>query len=275
MSISAAMFVYNEELRLADTLRCVQWCDEILVFDRMSSDNTREIAKQYHAKIIDVPDQRFNPKDNLLILEHVTSDWIFGLTASDVLSPGLANQVKKLTLQPDFSYDVIWVPFRRYVLGLESKRSPWYCELFPSVYKKNVMRVNTDSVHCAVYLDTKRQYKMKNSQTDCIFHLTHENLAVMMDRHLNYWHAEARTFPDNESLWRAIKPILGSLKRVFVQRKTFLLGWNGIALLLVYLSYSTLAFVHIWEKKKGNAPQIYSELKGNVLGEWKKQTKQE
>jgi glycosyltransferase involved in cell wall biosynthesis len=273
MSITAAMIVYNEEKRIEDTLHCVQWCDEILVFDRMSTDNTRKVALQYSARIIDVPNREFNPKDNLLILEYASSEWILGITASDLITTGLANKIRKLTDQKDFPYDIIHVPFRRYVLGIETKRSPWYCETFPSVYRKQVMRVNPNSVHCAVFFDSNRYFKIPNSKEDCLFHLTHESLNVMMDRHLNYWNTEARAFPNDKSFWGAIKPVFGSLKRVLVQRKTFLMGWNGIALMLAYLSYSMLAFVYIWEKRRGNAHQIYAELKRKVLKEWGKQPK--
>jgi glycosyltransferase involved in cell wall biosynthesis len=268
MSITAAMIVCNEENRIEDTLRCVQWCDEIVVFDRMSTDATREIALRYSAKIIDVPNREFKPEDNFLVFQNITTEWILGLTASDLLTPGLTNQIRKLTNQKDFPYDVIHIPFRRYVLGLETKRSPWYCKTFPSVYRKSVARVNPHNVHGAVFFNSTRHFRMPNSTKDCLFHLTHENLNILMDRHINYWRAEANCYPVDKPLYKATRPILSSLNKIIFKNKTYLMGWSGIALALAYLSYAMLQFVFIWERKKNKAPQTYLEIKAKIKNSW-------
>ena len=45
--ITAFLPVYNEEKRLKNVLECFQWCDEILLLDKGSVDDTVKIAKQY------------------------------------------------------------------------------------------------------------------------------------------------------------------------------------------------------------------------------------
>lgn len=271
MAITAAMFVFNEEKRLEDTLYCIQWCDEILVVDRNSTDATRQIALKSSARVIEIPSREFDPRDHLVMLENIRTEWVLSITASDVLTPNLSKDIRNLIEQKEFPYDVIHVPFRRYVLGLETKQSPWYSELNPSVSRRSVMKVNTQSVHCAVYFDTNRHYKMQSSEKDCVFHLTHEKLDIMMDRHLNYWRAEAHSFPQNKSLFKATRPIFSSLYRVIFKRKTFLMGWDGIALALAYLCYSMMQFVYIWERKSSKAPQIYSEIRAIIKNAWLKE----
>lgn len=273
MAITAAMFVFNEEKRLENALRCVQWCDEILVVDRNSTDASREIALKYSARVITIPTREFSPNDHLVLLRNITTEWLLNFTASDVLTPGLSKKILILIKQNNFPYDVIHVPFRRYVLGLETIRSPWYSELHPSVVRKNVVRVNTQSVHSAVYFDTMRHFKMKNSITDCIFHLTHETMEIMIDRHLNYWKAEALVFPPEKPFFMATKPIFDAFCTIIFKRKSFLMGWNGIALAIAFLSYSMLRFVYIWEKRMGHAPQVYAEIKKNIRESWEKEPK--
>jgi glycosyltransferase involved in cell wall biosynthesis len=105
MSITAAMFVYNEEKWIENILRCVQWCDEILVFDRKSEDATQEIAKRFSARIIEILSREYTPSDNFVILKEVKTKWMLGLTASDLISPGLSKNILKLIDQPDFPFD--------------------------------------------------------------------------------------------------------------------------------------------------------------------------
>ena len=51
--ISVAIATFNEEKMIADCLESIKdWVDEIVIVDGSSKDKTREIAKQYSARII-------------------------------------------------------------------------------------------------------------------------------------------------------------------------------------------------------------------------------
>ena len=262
------MSVYNEERRIEATLRSLTWCDEIVLIDKQSTDHTREIAQRYTNKIIQVPWQDFKAEENQIALDQATSEWILAATASDLIHPKLAEQIRELTQRTDFPYDVIHVPFRRYVLGLETQHSPWYSELNPLVFRKRVLRIRNDSVHGAKTFATDRHFKMPNSNEYCMYHLTHETMESMMDRHICYWKAEAQTFPPESPIRKALKPILRSAFDVVVRRKTWLMGWDGVALAMAIMSYGLLSFVYIWERRRSRAPQIYQQIRSDILNEW-------
>jgi glycosyltransferase involved in cell wall biosynthesis len=270
MSISAALVVYNEEARIEYTLRSALWCDEIVVLDKQSTDRTREIAIKYTPNVYEIPYTGFSPSENNHILERVTSEWILSLSASDLIHPFLAKQIRALTCQSEssFPYDVIHVPFRRYVLGLETSRSPWYSELNPIVFRKRVLRIRYDSVHGAKYFATDRHFKMPNSKEYCMYHLTHETMESMMDRHIRYWKAEAQTFPQEMPLRKAFNPILHSAFDVVFRRKTWLMGWDGLALIMAFMSYWMLQFVYIWERQRCHAPEVYSSIRQSIARSW-------
>jgi len=200
----------------------------------------------------------------------VSSEWILWLTASDILHPNLAAQIRKMTKDPEFPYDVIHVPYRRYVLGLESRRSPWYSDLHPAVFRKRIVKIRHDNVHEPFIFNTTRHYKMPNSSEYCIYHLTHETADSMMERHFRYCRAEGRLFPHDLPLHRAIKNFFSSVYRVIFKRKTFLMGWDGIALSLAYISYWMLRFVYIWESRQSKAPETYARIRQEIMQEWDK-----
>lgn len=269
MSITAVLIVYNEEKRIEATLKSFKWCDEIIVMDRNSSDRTREIAKKYTSKIFLLPSSEFSPQDNNAWLPHVTGEWVLQVTASDLIHPVLAGRIKELTEDSSFKYDVIHVPFRRYVLGLETLRSPWYSELSPSLLsRKSVIRIDPGSVHGAIYFDTERHYNMPNSDKFCMYHLTHSSVDIMMDRHMVYCRAEARLYPKDKPLRAAFADVFRGLYILLVKRRTFLMGWNGVALGLAYLSYWMLRFVYIWEARAPKASETYAKIQAEMEKAW-------
>ncbi len=271
-AISAVLGVYTEEARIESTLRCALWCDEIVVMDKQSTDRTREIAQRYTDKVYEMPHSEFDPNELQRIVESASGEWILWLTASDVIHPVLAIQIRELIERDDFPYDVIHVPYRRYVLGLETKRSPWYSKVHPAVFRKRVVKIRHDDVHGAISFDTERHYEMANSAEHCMYHLTHETVDIMMERHLRYCRAEGRIFPPDWSMGKAALATLKATYRVFVQRKTPLMGWNGIALGAAYLSYLLLRFVYIWEHRSSEAPEVYRQIRRDILEAWNNQS---
>jgi glycosyltransferase involved in cell wall biosynthesis len=268
MSISALISVYNEEYRLEFTLKTLQWCDEILVLDKGSTDNTVSIAQRYGAKVFNWGSLEYSHNESVFLLEKCTSEWIISFTASDVIHPSLAMEIKRLINDSDFQYDIIYVPFRTFILGVDSKRSPWHTELKPSVYKKNSITFNS-GVHNSASFSSTRKFIFKKDTEFCIFHLTHVNIETMMERHTRYWRAEAEYF-DEKDLKKPFKRIIHELYNVILKRKTYLIGWDGIMLGCAYLSYFMMSFVYKWEKKYNNAPEVYHKIRNNLLSEWEK-----
>ena len=268
MSITAVLIVYNEEKRIEATLKSFKWCDEIIVIDRNSSDRTMDIARKYTSKLFLLPNREAVPQDNEVWLAHATGEWILVITASDLIHPGLARQIKALVENPSFGHDVIHVPYRRFVLGLETPHSPWYSEVLPALARKSVIHIKTDSVHGAISFDTNRHYIMRNSKKFCMYHLTHASVDMMMDRHTMYCRVEGRIFPKDKSLWRYFFNIFRTLYVLLFRRRTFLMGWDGIALGTAYLSYWMLSFLYIWEARFSKAPETYAKIRSEIEKAW-------
>ena len=53
--ISALIVCYNEEGNIRDCLESLKWCDEIVVVDSMSTDNTVAICREYTDHVIQRP----------------------------------------------------------------------------------------------------------------------------------------------------------------------------------------------------------------------------
>jgi glycosyltransferase involved in cell wall biosynthesis len=268
MSISAFLPVFNEESRIETTLKTLQWCNEIIVLDKESKDSTRQLSESLGARVFTMKNSSaYDASEFDYLLNECKSEWVLLFTASDLIHPKLALEIKRLTSMSDFPYDVIYVPFRRYVLGIETNRSPWYSENAPMVIRKRVVKINKHGVHNALHFDTKRYYKIKNSNEFCMYHLTHTTVDGMMDRHLRYWRGE--TLASNEQdVKKAFLSVVKSFFIVGVKRMSFLLGWKGVMLGFAYISYFMMAFVYKWERKYSQASSTYDAIKSKVLTDW-------
>ena len=268
MSISAVLIVYNEARRLEATLRCVQWCDEIVVLDRGSTDETQEIARRYTEKCYQLPNVEFEPEDARVAVDKVSSEWVLAISASDLMDPDLAGELRELTDRAEFPYDVIQVPYARFVLGLHGRHSPWYSRSNPSVYRKRILKVRKDSVHGAVVLDSERHFVMKASETHCLYHLTHATVDGMMSRNMLYGRAEARVAREEKPLWRVLAGIAMATFETVVRRRSILVGWDGIVLSVAYVTYFMVRFLYSWESRMSRASDIYSAIRVGILAEW-------
>lgn len=267
MKISAYLPVYNEENRIRYTLQSLQWCDEIVVIDKSSTDKTVDICKGFGATVFIMNNSNSFDISEYNYLKKCTGDWILLATASDIIDKSLAMEIRKQieTLPEDIG--CIEVPFMNYVLGIEDERSPWHVNTRMKIFRNGNQVINND-VHGALTLINTKSYTIPN-KFGYFSHLTHVSLDMMLDRHTRYWRGEADMY-DKKTLLPALQYVWRSVKYTMRVRKTFLLGWNGIAIMFAYVSYYMFSYLYIWEhRRKITAAQIYQELRDKNSKDWK------
>ena len=85
--ISAILHTHNDARRLGRALETLRPCDEILIVDSGSSDDTLAIARQYAARVILPPEEAASALTPLaLILAYASHDWLLFLSAREALS---------------------------------------------------------------------------------------------------------------------------------------------------------------------------------------------
>ena len=97
VKVSLTMIVRDEEKNLPHCLESVRGVfDEIVVIDTGSTDRTREIAREFGAKVFNFPwVDSFSAARNEA-LSHATGDYAFWLDADDVVEPGEKEKLRAL-----------------------------------------------------------------------------------------------------------------------------------------------------------------------------------
>lgn len=96
--ISANIITLNEANNIADCIASVrQVCDEVIVVDSGSQDETVHIAESLGAKVIYQPYLGDGLQKNVA-LEHVSHDWVLSLDADERLTTKMVSAIRSLDL---------------------------------------------------------------------------------------------------------------------------------------------------------------------------------
>lgn len=266
-NVTVFIEVFNEEKRIESCLRSFQWADEIIVFDKNSTDRTRDLALKYASKVVLVPycEGSENVVNN--ISTQNSSEWCLFPTASSLMHPRLADEIIKLTTANNFDFDVIGMPYGFYSLGVRSRRSP-YCSLRKyTLIRRSKLSLST-KLHQEISYRSDKVFDMPIIEEDVVlYHCTHANVESMYSQIVRYTKYEAQN-DESLSLARAFYMVLKAFFTVFLRRRTFLIGWGGVALSLSYISYFISRFLFIWERNLGSGNRTYIELSKRIDDLW-------
>ena len=145
--ISVYILAFNEESKITDTLKTVDWVDEVVVIDSFSTDRTVEIAEQFGAKVIQ---QKFEGFGKLRIagIENTSHDWIFSIDSDERCTPEAKKEIL-LTIENENSKDVYFIPRRNIFMGKKIKFCGWYPNYRqPQLFRRGKMSYEAkDLVH--------------------------------------------------------------------------------------------------------------------------------
>jgi len=271
-NISVITAVFNEETRIENLIKCFSWSDDLIIVDKSSTDKTEEIIKKYISPTIhfeNIPYTESPVPIHEIINNKAKNDWVMLITASGLIDPGLVDIIHDTIYSNNFNYSEVWVPYKMYAFGIYSKHSPWFSEYKPLVFKKDSLIIQ-DKVHEEIRTNGKK-YTITDNSHGYYYHLTHRNLDIFYERHIRYAYLEANKYNDPISAKKiTFNHIKNSIKNLFMIRKCFKLGWDGIALALGYISYRIMVYLSIWQKFNKKGEKTYLNITNDVLKKWEK-----
>ncbi len=112
--LSLAMIVKNEAATIERVLKCARaCCEELIVVDTGSTDNTVAIAESLGAKVYHFEWINNFAAARNFAFQHCSKDWILWLDADDVLSSQSQKRINELKqLDLDDSIDAVFMPYQ-------------------------------------------------------------------------------------------------------------------------------------------------------------------
>lgn len=221
---------YNEEARAEEFFKSVQMFDEIIFIDRSSTDQTRDIAAKYGAKVLIVeylPFEREREnyfKDKCLIEKEKVYNWSLSLTFADVVHPLLYDKLIEIINQENFDADVVSIPWVEWLFGKEDESLPYCHYSRPVLMNSRAFSSPLVSIHQPWDLTLLKKAYMEENKVVAVHHMTFYNLRYSFtDQCVRYGIAESIEYMDAGGIIKMLKIIWWGIrdncKKIFFGRK--------------------------------------------------------
>lgn len=186
-SISVVILTLNEEANLAECIDSCAWSDDVVVFDSLSEDRTREIALGKGARVIERPFDNYAAQRNAaLTTVNYKHAWVLMLDADERVPEDLAAEAQAGVASA--RSDTVMYRMRRkdFFLGQWLKRSSGYPTWFGRL-------IRLGRVH--IERDVNEEYIADGQVGFLAAHLHHypfnRGIAYWFERHNRYSSMEA------------------------------------------------------------------------------------
>lgn len=241
-TISAIVIAKNEQERIKKCLNALTFCDEILLVDNGSTDDTVRIAKKYDAVILTQKNADFATLRNLA-KGKATGEWLLYVDSDEVVSDCLADEILGCIQGWKSGEPRVYQLHRKnYYLGRPWPNPEWMSRLFyaSALVKWQGTLHESPITHGSI----ARLHGL-------LFHHTHRSLEQMVDKTNAWSDIEARLRYDahhpHVSWWRLIRVMTTAFWYTFVQMggwRAGVVGWIES----IFQAFSMfITYAKLWE----------------------------
>ncbi len=109
MSVSVLILTFNEEINLHPLFESLKWCDDIVILDSFSVDQTVKIARENNARVLQRKFDNFaNQRNYALDKVSFKHDWVLHLDADEIVTKKLYLEIIKAVNQS--KYEAFKIP---------------------------------------------------------------------------------------------------------------------------------------------------------------------
>jgi glycosyltransferase involved in cell wall biosynthesis len=246
--ISAVIVAHNEEKKIEDCLKSLDFADEIVVVLDKCSDGTKKIVQKYTNKITEgswnIEGERRNVALNL-----ASGDWILEIDADERISKELAAEILQVTKNSNPCAFV--VPIANYI-GKRYVKYGWLRTLGvlerQTMHYKGLKKYHEDKeIHPTVDLNAEIKY-LKNP----IIHLVDEDIADLLTRFNRYTNWRAQDIINSGNTQASLVKKITSFKLKFIKsfftKKGYKEGWLGFLIAILAALYPIVSDLKAKEK---------------------------
>jgi glycosyltransferase involved in cell wall biosynthesis len=142
--LSAIVITKNEATKIVACLESLAFCDERIVVDSGSSDDTVTLAQAVGARVVTHDWQGFGAQKNFA-LSQASGDWVLSLDADERVTPALAAQISEAVAAGQA--DGYEMPRLSTFCGRPMRHSGWYPDYVLRLFRRDKARFSDDLVH--------------------------------------------------------------------------------------------------------------------------------
>lgn len=241
--ISAIVIAKNEERMIAECLQSLSFCDEIVVIDDGSTDQTRKIAEQFTKQIFSPIDKSVGYVEAVrhFALQKTTFDWVIFVDADERLDKKLASAIKNIMKNPQA--DAYRITRKNFYLGNHA----WPAvDVLERVFKKDVIKDVNWQLHTSPPI--KGDIPLLDGYLN---HFTHQTLSSMVAKTIQWSTVEAKLRYDAHhpemTWWRFPRVMWIGFYEWYIKQQGWKVGVVGITE-GIYQAFSMfITYAKLWE----------------------------
>src|SRR5581483_6178294 len=144
LTLSAIVITRNEARNIEDCLDALAFCDERIVVDSGSSDDTVQKAKAKGARVVTHEWRGFGAQKNYA-LSLATCDWVLSIDADERVTQPLAAEIKAAVASAEA--DGYEMPRLSSFCGRPMRHAGWFPDRVLRLFRRGRARFSDDTVH--------------------------------------------------------------------------------------------------------------------------------
>lgn len=256
LKISAVIVAHNEEKKIADCLRSLDFVDEIVVVLDKCTDQTKEIVLKFTDKIVEGSWNIEGVRRNVA-LKNATGDWVLEIDADERIPAELKKEILAIKDSEPCAFSV---PIDNYI-GSRLVKYGWVRTLGvlqrQTIHYRGLKIYDEDKeIHPTCTLEAKIKF-LKNP----IVHLVDDNIADLLARFNRYTNWKANDMIAKKkirfSLWGGFFRLILDFKlrffKSFVLKRGYKEGVLGVLIAMLAGLYPLVSYLKAKEKLNENS----------------------
>jgi glycosyltransferase involved in cell wall biosynthesis len=269
VKISGLINTWNE----AETIRYAveslrTWCDEVLVVDQQSSDDTQRIARECGAKVIEVEATGYVEVIRQMSVDLTEHEWVMVLDSDEVVHPNLGRRLREIAETGEAN--VVRIPRRNMILGREMEHGQWWPNAKRRFFHKDWIDIRVEmhgGFHAA---EGATEIMLPMDRECCLWHFSYHNIADMVWKSQRYttvqaWQRSRSGRRPGPRRW--FRVAARQAWKEFVKGRAYRDGAAGIAISVIRIMDRFLVQAKQWDETASHdRAEEYQRMKEEMLG---------
>ena len=267
--ISGLINTWNE----AETIRYAveslrSWCDEVLVVDQQSSDDTVRIARACGARVVEVEATGYVEIIRQMSVDLTAHEWVMVLDSDEIVHPNLGRRLRRIAETGEAN--VVRIPRRNVILGREMEHGQWWPNAKRRFFHKDWIDIRVEmhgGFHAAV---GATEIMLPMDRDCCLWHFSYHNIADVVWKSQRYttvqaWQRSRSGRRPGPRRW--FRVAARQAWKEFVKGRAYRDGAAGIAVSVIRIMDRFLVQAKQWDETASHGrAREYQRMKEEMLG---------
>ncbi len=249
--ITGIVITLNESKNIAACIGSLrQVCDEVIVVDSLSTDDTVELARQAGAKVILQAYLGDGPQKNVG-LAYARNNWVLSVDADERLTEGMVEAIRGLALATT-RHDAFAFRRRNYIGSRWIRHCGWYPDYCIRLYERTRTRFAENSQHSTVQARNAREIEAD------LIHYSFEDVGQLFAKPGRNFSGRAAKIMFQKgkraNSWSPFFHGVGAWVRKYLFQAGFLAGVDGMTVAISAAVNSYLKYAKLLELQRD--PQV-------------------